>query len=78
MIATTSAIMWSVKTVRFNKEAGIRITRTTHDEVTSSEMGKSRSANAASIRTVATVRDQVHGHLALGCFNSTVGLARRN
>lgn len=49
---------------------------TTGNLVESTQVGKSRSTDLAPVGSLATVTDQVHGHLTLRSLNGRVGLAR--
>lgn len=49
---------------------------TTRNLVESTQVGKSRSTDLATVGSLTTVTDQVHGHLALGGLNCRVRLTR--
>jgi hypothetical protein len=49
-----------------------------HHEVGSGKMGETRCADLASVRSVGSVRDDEYAHLALGCLDGGVRLARRD
>lgn len=51
---------------------------TTGNLVESTQVGKTRSTDLAPVGSLATITDQVHGHLALGSLNGRVGLTRRH
>lgn len=50
--------------------------RTPHHKVRAGEMREAGRADAAPVRPVGAIADEVDGHLALGRFDCGVGLAR--